>query len=161
MPPWQRGGGMIRDVSFNETTFNGLPYKFEAGTGNIADAVGLGAAIDYIKEIGMDNIEGYEKELTVYAMEKLYQIPGVHIIGTAPEKTSVIAFVIDGISPENAAKYLNQEGIAVRAGHHCAQPVLQRYGLASSIRASIGVYNTKEEVDSLVNVVLKTAKYYN
>ncbi|MCX7920609.1 MAG: cysteine desulfurase [Clostridia bacterium] len=161
MPPWQRGGGMIKNVSFKETTYNSLPYKFEAGTGNIADAVGLAAAIDYIQEIGMDNIERHEKELTVYAMEKLYQIPGLHIIGTAPDKTSVIAFVIDGVSPDNAAKYLNQDGIAVRSGHHCAQPALHRYGLTSSIRAAFGVYNTKEEVECLVNSVLKIAKYYN
>lgn len=161
MPPWQRGGGMIKNVTFKETTYNSLPYKFEAGTGNIADAVGLGAAIDYIQKIGMDNIERHERGLTVYAMEKLYQIPGVHIIGTAPDKTSVIAFVIDGVSPENAAQYLNQDGIAVRSGHHCAQPALRRYGLTSSIRASLGVYNTMEEVDCLANSVLKIAKYYN
>lgn len=161
MPPWQRGGGMIQNVSFNETTYNSVPNKFEAGTGNIADAVGLGAAIDYIQEIGMDSIERHEKELTVYAMEKLYQIPGLHIIGTALDKTSVLSFVIDGISSEYAAQYLNQDGIAVRSGHHCAQPALRRYGLTSSIRASLGLYNTKEEVDCLVNSVLKIAKYYN
>lgn len=161
MPPWQRGGGMIQNVTFNETTYNSLPYKFEAGTGNIADAVGLGAAIDYIKEIGMDRIERHEKELTVYAMGKLYQIPGLHIIGTAPDKTSVISFVIDGVSPESAAKYLNQDGIAVRSGHHCAQPALRRYGLNSSIRASLGLYNTKEEVDCLASSLLKIAKYYS
>jgi cysteine desulfurase/selenocysteine lyase len=160
MSPWQRGGGMIEKVNFKETTYNSLPYKFEAGTGNIADAVGLGTAIDYIQEIGMDNIERHEKELTVYAMEKLYQIPGLHIIGTAPEKTSVISFVIDGMSPENIAQYLNLDGIAVRSGHHCAQPTLHRYGLNSSIRASLGVYNTMEEIDCMVNAVLKIAKYY-
>ncbi|HOJ11487.1 MAG TPA: cysteine desulfurase [Clostridiales bacterium] len=161
MPPWQRGGGMIKNVSFNKTTYNSLPYKFEAGTGNIADAVGLGAAIDYIQGIGMDNVERHEKGLTVYAMEKLYQIPGLHIIGTAPEKTGVISFVINGVLPENAAQYLNLDGIAVRSGHHCAQPALHRYGLTSSIRASFGVYNTMEEVDCLVSSVLKIAKYYN
>lgn len=161
MPPWQRGGGMIKDVSFNETSYNSIPYKFEAGTGNIADAVGLGAAIDYIEAIGMNNIERHEKELTAYAMEKLYQIPGLHIIGTAPDKTSVISFVIDGISPDSVAQYLNQDGIAVRSGHHCAQPALSRYGLTSSIRASIGLYNTKEEINYLFSSVLKIAKYYN
>ncbi len=161
MPPWQRGGGMIKDVSFDQTTYNSLPYKFEAGTGNIADAVGFGAAVDYIKEIGMENVERHEKELTVYAMEKLRRIPGLNIIGTAPDKTSVISFVIDSVSPEDTARCLNQEGIAVRAGHHCAQPVLKRYGLLGSVRASLGVYNTMEEVDCLVNSVLKIAKYYN
>ncbi|MEW6624939.1 MAG: cysteine desulfurase [Bacillota bacterium] len=159
MPPWQRGGGMIKNVNFNETSFNSLPYKFEAGTGNIADAVGLGAAIDYIQKIGMDSIETYEKELTVYAMEKMIQIPRLYLIGTAPNKTSVISFIIDGVSPEKAGHYLNQEGIAVRSGHHCAQPVLNRFGLTSSVRASLGVYNTMEEVDHLVSSVLKIAKY--
>lgn len=161
MPPWQRGGGMIKDVSFNETSYNSLPYKFEAGTGNIADAVGLGAAIDYIQAIGMHNIERHEKELTAYAMEKLYQIPGLHVIGTAPDKTSVISFVIDRISPDNVAQFLNQDGIAVRSGHHCAQPALSRYGLTNSIRASLGLYNTKEEIDCLLSSVLKIAKFYN
>lgn len=161
MPPWQRGGGMIKNVSFNETSYNSLPNKFEAGTGNIADAIGLGAAIDYIQQIGMDSIERHEKELTVYAMERLYQIHGLHIIGTAPNKTSVISFVIDGISSENAAQYLNKVGIAVRSGHHCAQPALRRFGLDSSIRASLGVYNTMEEIDCLANSVLEITKYYN
>lgn len=161
MPPWQRGGGMIKNVNFNETTYNNLPYKLEAGTGNIADAVGLGAAIDYIQKIGMDRIEAHEKELTVYAMEKLYQIPGVHIIGTAPNKTSVISFVIDGVYPETVAQTLNHDGIAVRSGHHCAQPTLSRYGLNSCTRASLGVYNTREDIDCLVNSVLKIAKNYN
>ncbi|SNS90794.1 Aminotransferase class-V [Anaerovirgula multivorans] len=101
MPPWQRGGGMIKDVNFNQTTYNSLPYKFEAGTGNIADAIGLGAAIEYIQRIGIDSIERHERKLTIYAMEKLYQIPGVHIIGTAPNKTSVISFVIDRVHPES------------------------------------------------------------
>jgi len=161
MPPWQRGGGMIKNVSFNETSYNSLPYKFEAGTGNIADAVGLGTAIDYIGKIGMSNVERHEKELTAYAMEKLYQVTGVHLIGTAPDKTSVISFVVDRVTPDNVAYYLNQEGIAVRSGHHCAQPALRRFGLDSSVRASLGVYNTKEDVDALVSAVLKIAKYYN
>lgn len=161
MPPWQRGGGMIKNVSFNETSYNSLPYKFEAGTGNIADAVGLGAAIDYIGKIGMENVERHERALTAYAMEKLYQVPGLHIIGTAPEKTSVISFVIDRVTPDNVAYYLNQEGIAVRSGHHCAQPALRRFGLDSSVRASLGIYNTKEDVDTFVSAVLKIAKHYN
>lgn len=161
MPPWQRGGGMIQNVTFDQTTYNSLPYKFEAGTGNIADAVGLGAAIDYLKNIGMDMVEHHEKELTVYAMEKLYQIPGVHLIGTAPDKISVISFIIDRVSPENAAKLLNMDGIAVRSGHHCAQPVLRRFGLNSSIRASLGIYNSREDINCLVDSVLKISKYYN
>jgi len=159
MPPWQRGGGMIRDVSFSDTIYNSVPYKFEAGTGNIADAIGLGSAIDYIQKIGIENVERHEKELTVYAMERLCQVPGVHIIGTALNKISVISFIIDRVPPDKAAQILNQDGIAVRSGHHCAQPVLRRYGLCSSVRASLGIYNTREEVDCLVNSVLKIAKF--
>lgn len=155
MPPWQRGGGMIDQVSFEETTYQRLPHKFEAGTGNIADAIGLGAAIDYLKQIGMENIEAHERELTKYSMERLREIPRLHLIGTAPNKVSVLSFVIDGIAPETVGKYLDREGIAVRAGHHCAQPVLDRYGLTESVRASLGVYNMKEEADSLANALLK------
>jgi cysteine desulfurase/selenocysteine lyase len=161
MPPWQRGGGMIHQVSFDHTTYNPTPYKFEAGTGNIADAIALGAAIDYLNGIGMERVEEHERELTRYAMERLSEIPGVHMIGTAPNKISVLSFVIDGNSPESMGQYLDQEGIAVRAGHHCAQPVLDRFGLTSSLRASLGIYNTREEVDSLANAVLKVAKMYH
>jgi cysteine desulfurase/selenocysteine lyase len=158
MPPWQRGGGMIKNVSFNDTTYNNLPYKFEAGTGNIADAIGLGKAIEYVQKIGMENIEYHEKSLTVYAMEKLYEIPGIRIIGTSSDKTSVISFVLKDVSPENAAYYLNQEGIAVRAGHHCAQPALNRYGLTSTIRSSFALYNTFEEVDLLAKALHQIAR---
>jgi cysteine desulfurase / selenocysteine lyase len=161
MPPWQRGGGMIQDVSFSQTTYNHLPYKFEAGTGNIADAIALGAAVDYLKRIGMYHIEEHERELTNYAMGRLSQIPNVHLIGTAPNKISVISFIIDGISPESIGNNLDREGIAVRAGHHCAQPVLRQFGLTSAVRASLGIYNTKDEVDCLANEVLKIAKAYN
>lgn len=155
MPPWQRGGGMIKNVDFDKTSFADLPEKFEAGTGNIADAIGLGAAIDYIRKIGMANIERYEKRLTAYAMEQMQQIPGLHIVGTALDKTSVISFVLENIPPEKVAQLLDKNGIAVRSGHHCAQPVLRNYGLQSSVRASIGLYNTKEEIDYLVDSVLK------
>lgn len=161
MPPWQRGGGMINNVSFSHTTYNHLPYKFEAGTGNIADAIALGAAIDYLKKIGMPKIEEHERELTLYAMGRLKQIPNLHLIGTVPNKISVLSFIIDGTSPENVGQYLDREGIAVRAGHHCAQPVLSRFGLTSAVRASLGVYNTREEVDCLANAILKIAKLYN
>ncbi len=159
MPPWQTGGGMIKTVSFDHTTYENLPYKFEAGTGNIADAIGLGAAIDYLKRIGMDKVMEHERDLTRYAMGRLGEIPGLRLIGTAPDKTSVLSFVLKNISPERTGEYLNREGIAVRAGHHCAQPVLDRYGLSSSVRASLGVYNMKEEVDSLANVLLKIATF--
>lgn len=161
MPPWQRGGGMISNVTFTHTTYNHLPYKFEAGTGNISDAIGLGAAIDYLNRLGMERVEAHERQLTVYAMERLSEIPHVHLIGTAQDKISVLSFLVDGVTPEGVGGYLNREGIAVRAGHHCAQPVLRRYGLDSSVRASLGIYNTSEEVDALANSVLRIAKLYN
>ncbi len=160
MPPWQRGGGMIRNVTFDETTYNNLPYKFEAGTGNIADAIGLGAAIDYMQKIGMDKIEYHEKELTSYTMNELSNIKGLHIIGTAQNKISVISFVINGIIPEVAARYLNQEGLALRVGHHCAQPTLQRYHVSSAVRASLGLYNTKQDIDTLVRALQQIVKHY-
>lgn len=159
MPPWQTGGGMIEHVSFDRTIYNKVPYKFEAGTGNIADAVALGAAIDYMQKIGLENIQHHEKELTSYAMEALSSIPHSHIIGTSASKTSVLSFVIDNTSPETIAHKLNQEGIAVRSGHHCAQPVLQRFGLSNTLRASLGLYNTAEEIDNLVNVLFKIIKH--
>ncbi|HEX9059736.1 MAG TPA: aminotransferase class V-fold PLP-dependent enzyme, partial [Clostridia bacterium] len=155
MPPWQRGGGMIKNVDFNETSYNSLPFKFEAGTGNIADAVGLGAAIDYLQGIGMDGVESHERRLTREAMKELSRVPGLKLIGTAPDKISVLSFVLDGVTPENAAQHLNKDGIAVRAGHHCAQPALKRYGLDSSIRASTGLYNTIDEVLCLLKSLYK------
>ena len=158
MPPWQRGGGMIKSVSFDKSTYNNIPNKFEAGTGNIAGAVGLGKAIDYVNQIGMNHIENHEKELTNYAINNLSKIPGIHLIGTSKNKTSVISFVLDGITPENVAKYLNKEGIAVRAGHHCSQPTLQRFGLTSTVRASLGIYNTKEDIDCLVNALRRISR---
>ncbi len=161
MPPWQRGGGMIHHVSFDHTTYNQVPSKFEAGTGNIADAIALGAAVDYLREIGMERVEEHERELTLYAMERLAQIPHLHLIGTAPNKISVLAFIIDGISPESIGRYLDYEGIAVRAGHHCAQPVLNEFGLTSSVRASLGIYNTREEVDCLADALLRIATMYH
>jgi cysteine desulfurase/selenocysteine lyase len=161
MPPWQRGGGMIKNVSFSHTTYNQLPYKFEAGTGNIADAIALGAAIDYLNKIGMQKVEDYERILTMYAMDKLQQIPNVRLIGISPNKTSVLSFVIDGVSSERIGEYLNREGIAVRAGHHCAQPVLSRFGVSSTVRASLGIYNMREEIDSFTNAILKISKLYH
>jgi cysteine desulfurase / selenocysteine lyase len=161
MPPWQRGGGMIRDVSFEHTTYNQPPYKFEAGTGNIADAIALGAAVEYIQRVGMENVQEHEEQLTQYAMDRLSEIPYLRLIGTAPNKISVFSFLINGVSPERVGQYLDQEGIAVRAGHHCAQPVLKHFGLASSVRASLGIYNTMEEVDCLANAVLRIAKMYH
>jgi cysteine desulfurase / selenocysteine lyase len=150
MPPWQGGGNMIKDVTFEKTVYNDPPVRFEAGTGTIADAVGLGAALDYVTRIGMANIGRYEHELLEYGTEELLRIPGLRMIGTAPEKASVMSFVIDGFRTEDIGAALAKEGIAVRAGHHCAQPILRRYGLESTVRPSIAFYNTCEEIDALV-----------
>lgn len=153
MPPWQGGGGMIKKVTWEETTYNKLPDKFEAGTGNIADAIGLGAAVDYLHKIGLPYIERYERGLTEYAMKALATIPGLCLIGTSPEKVGALSFIVTGIEPEALGRYLDQEGIAVRAGHHCAQPVLQRFMVSSAVRASLAMYNTREEIDKLVEVI--------
>lgn len=150
MPPWQGGGNMIADVTFERTTYHGAPTRFEAGTGNIADAAGLGAAIDYVERIGMANIARYEHELLGYATQGLKSVPGLHLIGTARDKASVLSFVLDGHEAVAVGKALNKEGIAVRAGHHCAQPILRRFGLEATVRPSLVFYNTCEEVDALV-----------
>jgi len=158
MPPWQGGGNMIRHVTFEKTIYNDPPAKFEAGTPNIADAVGLGAAIDYITRLGMSNIERYEHQLTEYAMQRLAEIPGLRLIGTAPYKVSVLSFLLNDIPVEEVGKRLAQEGIAVRAGHHCAQPTMQRYGITGTVRPSLAFYNTCEEIDTLVEV-LRTIRF--
>ncbi len=155
MPPWQGGGNMIADVTFEKTIYQGPPARFEAGTGNIADAVGLGAAIDYVSSIGMAVIDRYEHELLVYATERMLTVPGLKLIGTAKEKASVLSFVLDECRSEDVGKALDAEGIAVRAGHHCAQPILRRYGLESTVRPSLAFYNTCEDVDALVAALLR------
>ena len=149
-PPWQGGGNMIADVTFEKTVYNEPPARFEAGTGTIADAVGLGAALDYLLEIGMENIAQYEHELLAYGTAGLLTVPGLRIIGNAKEKADVLSFVLDSMPPEEVGKELDQEGIAVRAGHHCAQPILRRFGLEKTVRATLAVYNTKEDLDALV-----------
>jgi cysteine desulfurase / selenocysteine lyase len=151
--PWQGGGSMIVDVTFEKTVYNVPPGRFEAGTGSIADAVGLGAAIDYIQRLGLASIARYEHDLLLYATQALLKIPGLRIIGTAKEKASVLSFVLDGFRTEDIGTALNREGIAVRAGHHCAQPIHRRFGLESSVRASLALYNTCEEVDALVTAL--------
>ena len=153
MPPWQGGGNMIADVSFEKTLYQPIPNKFEAGTGNIADAVGLGAAIDYVSRIGIENIARYEHELLCYGMQQLSQIKAVRLIGTAADKASVMSFVLAGYSTEEVGQALNVEGIAVRTGHHCAQPILRRFCLETTVRPSLAFYNTFEEIDRLVAVV--------
>jgi cysteine desulfurase/selenocysteine lyase len=157
MPPWQGGGNMIADVTFEKTVFQPIPNKFEAGTGNIADAVGLGAALDYVARIGIDNIARYENELLVYGMRELAAIRGVRLIGTALDKASVMSFMLDGFTTEEVGRALDREGIAVRTGHHCAQPILRRFGVETTVRPSLAFYNTFDEIDCLVKVVRSLA----
>ena len=160
MPPYQTGGSMIRTVTFEKTTFAGLPEKFEAGTPAIATSIAIGAAIDYLNQIGMDNIAEYEHELLEYATKKLSAIEGVRIIGTAKNKASVISFTIDDIHPHDIGTILDQQGIAVRAGHHCAQPIMQFFKIPATARASFAFYNTREEVDKLVEAVQKVIEVF-
>lgn len=150
MPPYQGGGDMISSVTFEKTVYNSLPYKFEAGTSNIAGGIGLGAAIDYVNRIGIENIAAYEDELLAYATAEVGRIPGLKIIGTAEKKAGVISFVMEGIHPHDAGTILDQEGIAVRTGHHCAQPLMERFKIPATTRASLAFYNTKREIDALV-----------
>ena len=153
MPPWQGGGNMIADVTFEHTVYQDPPARFEAGTGNIADAVGLGAALEYVERIGLENIARYEHGLLDYATHHMRPIPGVRLIGTARDKASVLSFVLEGHTTEEVGKALNAEGIAVRTGHHCAQPILRRFGLETTVRPSLAFYNTCEEIDRMVAVV--------
>jgi cysteine desulfurase / selenocysteine lyase len=153
MPPWQGGGNMIEDVTFERTTYQPPPARFEAGTGSIADAVGLGAAMDWLSRIGVENVERYEHDLLVYAMDKLAGVPGLRLIGTAPNKAGVISFVLAGQKTEEVGGILDKEGIAVRSGHHCAQPILRRFGLEATVRASLAPYNTCEDIDALADAL--------
>lgn len=150
MPPYRGGGEMIKEVTFAKTTYNDLPYKFEAGTPNIADVVAAHNALEYVETLGKDKIAAYEHELLVYGNEALSSIEGLRLVGTAKEKVSVISFVMEGIHPEDIGVILDQQGIAVRTGHHCTQPLMQRLGIVGTSRASFAVYNTKEEIDKLV-----------
>jgi cysteine desulfurase/selenocysteine lyase len=154
-PPWQGGGSMIADVTFEKTAYHPAPKRFEAGTPNIADAAGLGAALDYFSEIGIENVARHEHELLIYATAALETISGLHIIGTAAEKAGVISFVLDGFAAEEVGAALSQEGIALRAGHHCAQPILRRFGLEATVRPSLALYNTQDDIDGLVAALLR------
>ncbi len=158
MPPYRGGGEMIKEVTFEKTTYADLPYKFEAGTPNIADVVAFKFALDYIQNLGKTNIAAHENELLAYATEKLGAIEGLTIIGTAKEKVSVISFILEGIHPQDIGIILDQQGIAVRTGHHCTQPLMQRLGIPGTARASFSVYNTFEEIDALVVGILKVKK---
>jgi len=157
MPPWQGGGDMILAVSFEKTVYNGLPYKFEAGTPDIAGAIGLGAAIDYLESLGMERIAAAEHALLVYANEQLATVPGLRFVGTAPEKAAVVSFTIDKVHPHDLGTILDHEGVAIRTGHHCAMPVMEFFGLPATARASFAFYNTRAEIDRLV-AALHTAR---
>ena len=160
MPPYQGGGEMIRSVTFEKTTYNELPYKFEAGTPHIAGAIGLGAALEYVTHIGMDRAAAHERELLAYGTQLLSEIPGLRLIGTAGEKVGVLSFVLDGIHPHDAGTVLDRDGIAVRTGHHCAQPVMDRFGVPATTRASLALYNSKAEIDALASGIRRVQKLF-
>ena len=160
MPPYQGGGDMISSVTFEKTIYNKVPHKFEAGTPNISGAVGLRAAIEYLDHVGMDNIAAHEHELLEYATDAISEIPGVRLVGTAKQKAGVISFVMDGVHPHDIGTILDQEGIAIRTGHHCAQPVMERFGVDATARASFGLYNTKQEIEALVRGIQKVHEVF-
>ncbi|MGA8438511.1 MAG: cysteine desulfurase [Candidatus Sulfotelmatobacter sp.] len=160
MPPYQGGGDMISSVTFEKTTYNKVPHKFEAGTPDMSGAVGLKAALEYLSELGMENIAAHESQLLAYATHEISAIPGTLVIGTAKEKTGVLSFVMEGVHPHDIGTVLDQEGIAVRTGHHCAQPVMERFGVEATVRASFGLYNTKHEIDALVRGMQKVREVF-
>jgi cysteine desulfurase/selenocysteine lyase len=153
MPPWQGGGDMILAVSFDRTIYNELPYKFEAGTPHIAGAIGLGEAVDYLGELGLDRIAAAEHDLLEYATDRLRALPGLEIVGTAARKAAVVSFTLQGIHPHDLGTILDSEGVAIRTGHHCAMPVMEFYGVPATARASFAFYNTRAEVDRLVEAL--------
>ncbi len=161
MPPYQGGGDMIRQVTFEKTDYADLPNKFEAGTPNIAGVIGLGAALDWLSAIGLDVVAAHEQALLNYATAQLQSIPGLHIMGTARKKAALAAFTIQGIHPHDIGTIIDREGVAIRAGHHCAQPVMQRYGVAATARASFAVYNTYDEIDRLISAINKVRELFN
>jgi cysteine desulfurase/selenocysteine lyase len=160
MPPYQGGGDMIASVTFEKTTYNKVPFKFEAGTPHIEGAIGLGAAIDYLTGIGLSAIAEYEHELLLHATESLSRIPGVKLIGTAKEKAAVVSFILEGVHPHDIGTILDQEGVAIRTGHHCAQPVMDRFGVPATARASFAFYNTHEEVELLVKALSRVSEVF-
>jgi len=160
MPPYQGGGDMISSVTFEKTTYNRLPFKFEAGTPNIAGVIGLGAAIEYLERTAVDRVAAHENHLLTYATERISSLPGVRLIGTAQEKAAVLSFVLEGVHPHDIGTVLDQEGIAVRTGHHCAQPVMQFFGVPATARASFALYNTEEEVDALMRGICKVQEIF-
>jgi cysteine desulfurase / selenocysteine lyase len=160
MPPYQGGGDMILSVSFEKTTYNALPYKFEAGTPNISGVVGLGAALDYVSSLGLENIAVHEQDLLRYATARLNEVEGLRIIGTAKEKASVISFTLEGVHPHDIGTILDQEGVAIRTGHHCAQPLMMRFNVPATGRASFGLYNTRQEADAAVAALHKVIEVF-
>lgn len=160
MPPYQTGGDMIREVSFEGTTFNELPFKFEAGTPNIAGVIGLGAAIDFVKQIGWDVIESHEAMLAEYLVERLSGVPGLQIIGSPKHRIATVSFVMDGIHPHDLATILDRQGVAIRAGHHCTMPLIKRFGVPATARASLALYNTQAEVDALTEALLTAVEVF-
>jgi cysteine desulfurase/selenocysteine lyase len=160
MPPWQGGGDMILSVTFGKTIYNDVPFKFEAGTPNIAGNIALGAACDYLRGIGLEAIEAWEGDVLRYAAERLREVPGIEFIGTAKQKAGVVSFLLEGIHPHDIGTILDHEGVAIRTGHHCAQPVMDRFGIAATARASFGLYNTPEEVDRLVAALGKVREMF-
>jgi cysteine desulfurase/selenocysteine lyase len=161
MPPYQGGGDMISSVTFEKTTYNKIPHKFEAGTPNIAGGIALGTALDYVSAIGLNRIVAYESELLAYATEAVEKIPGVRVIGTAADKASVLSFTIDGVHPHDIGTILDQEGVAIRTGHHCAQPVMDFFKIPATARASLAFYNTREEIDALIAGILKVKEVFS
>jgi cysteine desulfurase/selenocysteine lyase len=160
MPPWQGGGDMIASVSFEKSTWNELPYKFEAGTPNVAGVIALGAAIDWVGKIGLDNIAAHEHELLEHGTRLLSELAGLRLVGTAREKAGVLSFVLEGVHPHDVGTVLDHEGIAVRTGHHCAQPVMDRFGIPATTRASLACFNTKQELDALARGIRKVQEMF-
>jgi cysteine desulfurase/selenocysteine lyase len=160
MPPYQGGGDMIRSVTFEKTLYNHIPFKFEAGTPNVADVIGMGAAIDYLLDLGYDGISAHAQDLLAYATERLSKVKGVRLIGTARRKAGVVSFVMEGIHPHDVGTILDHEGIAIRTGHHCTQPVMQHFGVPATSRASFGIYNTRGEIDALIRALGKVEEVF-
>jgi cysteine desulfurase/selenocysteine lyase len=160
MPPYQGGGDMISSVTFEKTLYNRLPYKFEAGTPHVSGAIGLGAALDYVNSVGLDRIARHEKQVLAYGTRRLLEIPGLRLVGTAKEKEGILSFVLEGIHPHDVGTILDQEGIAIRTGHHCAQPLMERFGVPATARASLALYNTVEEMDALARGIEKVREVF-
>jgi cysteine desulfurase/selenocysteine lyase len=160
MPPFMGGGDMIRSVSFAKSTWNDLPHKFEAGTPDISGAVGLGVALDYITAIGLDRIEAHERDLLQFGTDALAAIPGLRMIGTAPHKASILSFVMDGVHPHDIGTIVDREGVAIRTGHHCAQPVMDRFGVPATARASLAMYNTRGDLETLARALTRVRQVF-